>query len=334
MKCSKCGKKIVNKSNFCPECGEHIPEKRKNRKWVVLLLVCILMTTVVSATFEAIQFHKKESDKKIAVSENSVHEKTEVINDEKEYSQKNNQASDKAMVSSEENDSAEDVKSQLKSYQYSWNGMNIKIFVPVEMEACDFETKEYAEHFTISVLFSNCMVTDIYMATESYFDNEKETWSLYETTILAEQDGKIVFDVLPDQRLRNEPEKADFPYSDEILKEYKNVISHVEELVRKIEVSFEDTKINKEESVIDNTGIEVTYSISEICEMAADYYNQKENTDVYVVFEEECTNTADGYFLVLRTQGGNTANTIVTGLMINTETGQMTDDWGNTVKLY
>lgn len=70
-------------------------------------------------------------------------------------------------------------------------------------------------------------------------------------------------------------------------------------------------------------------SPQEICQAVADHYNEMNNTNIYVAFENECKKTGDGYFLILRHQGGTSANILVSGITVNTKTGEVEDDFGN-----
>ncbi len=66
-----------------------------------------------------------------------------------------------------------------------------------------------------------------------------------------------------------------------------------------------------------------------VCKMVSDYYNDLYDTKYYVAFESECEETENGYFLILRWQGGNSANTLVSGISVDLSTGRVEDDWGD-----
>lgn len=69
-----------------------------------------------------------------------------------------------------------------------------------------------------------------------------------------------------------------------------------------------------------------------MCELVAAHYNEIYNTDEFVAFgtKRECEETAEGYSITLRSQEFNSANVLVTMVYINTSTGEVTDDLGNT----
>ena len=75
-------------------------------------------------------------------------------------------------------------------------------------------------------------------------------------------------------------------------------------------------------------------SKEQICRLVATHYNQINNTDVYVVFDDDCSNTEDGYFVLLRSQASNSANILVAGIYINIGTGEVIDDLGYSWNLY
>lgn len=75
-------------------------------------------------------------------------------------------------------------------------------------------------------------------------------------------------------------------------------------------------------------------SLDEICEVVAAHYNEINNTNTFVVFSNECMERDNGYVLMLRSQGGNTANVLVTGVTVNTKTGEAKDDEGHTFSIY
>ena len=75
-------------------------------------------------------------------------------------------------------------------------------------------------------------------------------------------------------------------------------------------------------------------TLEEICRAVENYYNTAYHTEDYVVFENEAMETDGGYFLILRYQGGNTANVMASGIQVNTETGEVKDDWDGVWNLY
>lgn len=79
---------------------------------------------------------------------------------------------------------------------------------------------------------------------------------------------------------------------------------------------------------------DIDMSPQEICQAVADHYNEVNNTNIYVAFESECIKNEDGYFLILRHQGGTSANILVSGITVNTKTGEVKDDFGNKWYLY
>lgn len=91
----------------------------------------------------------------------------------------------------------------------------------------------------------------------------------------------------------------------------------------------EDVVAERDDSNESNDREKTNISKEELCDLVADFYNQMNNTNVYVVFSEECTETEDGYFIMLRSKAGNSANVLVAGVSVNINTGQVTDDMGN-----
>lgn len=75
-------------------------------------------------------------------------------------------------------------------------------------------------------------------------------------------------------------------------------------------------------------------TLEEICRAVENYYNTMYHTEDYVVYESEAMETGEGYFLMLRCQGGNSANVMASGIEVDTETGEVKDDWGGAWNLY
>lgn len=105
------------------------------------------------------------------------------------------------------------------------------------------------------------------------------------------------------------------PYTDD----NKLVIS-VKEALSEI-----NSSINEEKTVVRYDKL----SKSEICKVIADYYNEKYDTDIYVAFEDECSEIDEGYSVILRHQGGPDANILVGLITVNIRTGEVIDEWGN-----
>ncbi len=78
----------------------------------------------------------------------------------------------------------------------------------------------------------------------------------------------------------------------------------------------------------------VEISLDKICQIVAKHYNTLEKTDVYVVFPEESIETENGYQLMLRSTGGNVANTLVSNVVVDIDSGKVTDGFGNEWFLY
>lgn len=77
------------------------------------------------------------------------------------------------------------------------------------------------------------------------------------------------------------------------------------------------------------------WTLEEICRRVGEYYTAEiGNGSSYVVFESECRETDTGYWMILRYQGGSSANQLATDVTVNTETGQVTDGWGGQWSLY
>lgn len=85
-----------------------------------------------------------------------------------------------------------------------------------------------------------------------------------------------------------------------------------------------------------NSGVSAgqAMSLEQICRAVEAHYNSENNTDEYVVFESECMETEDGYILLLRSQGGSSANVLVGAVQVNTGTGEVQDDWGESWSLF
>lgn len=113
---------------------------------------------------------------------------------------------------------------------------------------------------------------------------------------------------------------------------YNSVVGMMEEVQNELikvtivsESSTIETNVGYENA--DENNLELT--VSEICQKVAEHYNEVNNTEEYVVFENECTETEDGYTLVLRSQGGNVANRLVAVVDVNLKTREVKDEWGN-----
>ena len=90
-----------------------------------------------------------------------------------------------------------------------------------------------------------------------------------------------------------------------------------------------------EEQPSGGEGTPSAMSLEEICAAVGEYYTRAfGNGDTYVAFESECRETENGYWMILRYQGGSSANTLATDVTVNTETGQVTDGWGGEWSLY
>ena len=75
-------------------------------------------------------------------------------------------------------------------------------------------------------------------------------------------------------------------------------------------------------------------TISEICQIVEKHYRKLYNSDEYYASEHESKETNDGYLVIVRYTGGNTSNTLFTGVMIDSTTGIATDDFGDTWSIY
>lgn len=71
-----------------------------------------------------------------------------------------------------------------------------------------------------------------------------------------------------------------------------------------------------------------THSLEEICRIVEDHYNEEYNTDEYVVYEGDCSEKENGYYLILRTTKGNSANILVGGVTVDLTTGKVVGDIG------
>ena len=69
-----------------------------------------------------------------------------------------------------------------------------------------------------------------------------------------------------------------------------------------------------------------TMTPEEICKIVAEHYNEEHNTDEYVVYENDCSETEDGYFLILRTK--EDGNAWVYYVMVDLTTGKVVNDIG------
>lgn len=125
-------------------------------------------------------------------------------------------------------------------------------------------------------------------------------------------------------------------------KNFDVVIEPKDENTIKIEVTCQEKYFNwlsgeedwvwssveyRRQSYTNGNNREIT--VSEICQKVAKYYNEMNDTNEFVVFEDECTKTEDGYTVVLRSQGGNVANKLVGIIDVNLKTREVKDEWGN-----
>ena len=69
-----------------------------------------------------------------------------------------------------------------------------------------------------------------------------------------------------------------------------------------------------------------TVTPEEIRKIVAEHYNEEHNTDEYVVYEEDCSETDEGYFLKLRTKKEH--NAWVYYVMVDLTTGKVVNDIG------
>ena len=85
---------------------------------------------------------------------------------------------------------------------------------------------------------------------------------------------------------------------------------------------------DRQETAAGGTDIS-SMSLEELCEAVGAYYTEQfGNGSAYVVFESECQETDDGYRMLLRYQGGSSANTLVAEVTVHTNTGEVTDSLG------
>lgn len=77
----------------------------------------------------------------------------------------------------------------------------------------------------------------------------------------------------------------------------------------------------------DESNTEIT--LTEICQIVAEHYNVENGTNEFVVFEGECSETEEGYTLLLRSQSGNVANRLVGIIDVNIKSRTVKDEWGN-----
>lgn len=65
-------------------------------------------------------------------------------------------------------------------------------------------------------------------------------------------------------------------------------------------------------------------TLEEVCKIVEDHYNQKENTDTYIIYSGESFETESGYFLMLRSTGNpNVANELIADAKVNMTTGEV-----------
>ena len=87
----------------------------------------------------------------------------------------------------------------------------------------------------------------------------------------------------------------------------------------------EDIKINASEtnkSENNNASDDISY----ICNLVQEHYNTVLDTDIFTAFESECSETNEGYRIILRSSGGNSANVLVGTVEVNTTTGEVSTD--------
>ena len=71
-------------------------------------------------------------------------------------------------------------------------------------------------------------------------------------------------------------------------------------------------------------------SKEEICNIVAQHYNKSYETTDFVAYDSECTETSDGFEIILRSAGANTANILVDTIYVNTTTGKVHADMFDT----
>lgn len=105
-----------------------------------------------------------------------------------------------------------------------------------------------------------------------------------------------------------------------------NLQCHIEENCISY-IAFWADILAEEESINKENSSEIT--LTEICQIVAEHYNEEGGTNEFVVFENECSETEEGYTLILRSQSGNVANRLVGIIDVNVDSRKVKDEWGN-----
>lgn len=105
-----------------------------------------------------------------------------------------------------------------------------------------------------------------------------------------------------------------------------NLQCHIEENCISY-IAFWADILAEEESINKENSSEIT--LTEICQIVAEHYNEEGGTNEFVVFENECSETEEGYTLILRSQSGNVANRLVGMIDVNVNIRKVKDEWGN-----
>lgn len=197
-----------------------------------------------------------------------------------------------------------------KKYYNEWSGITIEFKIPYEMEKCKIKANSDTEHMWINIIYKDCMVMDINLATDNYFNKHKRTWDSYENfKIIKNNEEYYTYVVLPDTILQTNPEQCDFPYSEEIMNEYKNIFNYVDKLIWSIIVELPDAN-------------DIIMSEDEIYSRLIQYY--KERTDITVMkgnFESQTIYTT---CVRCGVPGNETASQPLYWISVNAVTGVVT----------
>lgn len=128
--------------------------------------------------------------------------------------------------------------------------------------------------------------------------------------------------------------------SDIIMAESSNTES-LNDLLLETENIIMDQKAENGLNPTENTETEIEtvqgediLTIDAVAQVVQDYYNEINDTNLYVVNVDETVETTNGYVFLLRYQGGSEANVLICGVTVDFNTGNVVDEIGNSWNIY
>lgn len=108
------------------------------------------------------------------------------------------------------------------------------------------------------------MIATIYLGKTEFYEREIATWDSYDTQIIKKTNQDIVFVTLTNKENITNPRLYDFPFSNDILKKYKEKFNYKDEFILNISVNISEQ--------------EHKYSGDELIKLAKNYYAAKSDS--------------------------------------------------------